>query len=402
MGWRTALLRRGIRVTCSPILVNQIPVPVILGGGTGHRAESLAAACIGQFGQAPKTVSWRGFLADHQVLDRALDGAAWLRFETPDQDAAELAALYRAGAADAGRQGVPTMPTDCEALIASGAIGSPWQLSLGLQSALKAACAIAIKRGVGCSTTPHDMALAFDKVRAQAVFLEAGIPIPAAINPVEDFAALQAAMDRAQTSRVFIKLRHGAAASGMIALMRRGDKWRAITTARAGADGVLRSSRRLRTIEAPDEIAGLIDQLAPLGLHVEAWIPKIGICGRVADLRLVTLGGEVVSATVRTSSHPITNLHLGGDRLPARQLIEAVGDGVWSDICYTARRVASQFPGTESLGIDIAVSADGHRHYVLEANVFGDFVKDAGGDLSHLHSLAMRRIAERLITRHAA
>ena len=377
---------------------------VVLGGGSGHRASSLAAACMAEGGQSPKVVSWREFLTDPQVLARALDGADWLRFETPDQDAAELAALYRAGAVAAERLGIATMATDCETQIASGAIGSPTQLSLGLQTAVATAVTMASARGIACSTSGRDLALAFDKSRAQARFSDAAIPVPRMLAGVSDFASLNAAMNAADINRVFVKLRHGAAAAGMVALARHGADWRAVTTAQIGSDDCLRATRQVRRIDRYEEIGNLIDRLAPLDLHVEAWVPKIGIGGQAADLRVITLGGKVVGATVRTSPHPITNLHLGGTRLPVDALISRIGDENWQAICATAERVAQQFPDTESLGVDIAVAVNGRSHFVLEANVFGDFIKDEGSDTSHFHRLAMRQIMIRRQRdeRHAA
>ncbi len=369
---------------------------VVLGGGSGNRASSLTAACLAEGGQPPRVVSWRKFLANPQILADALDGADWLRFETPDQDAKELAALYRAGATAAERLGIATVPANYEAQIASGAIGSPTQLSLGLQAAVTEAEALTDAHGVAHSTNSRDLALAFDKSRAQAWFGNAAIPVPKMLPDVSDFASLIDAMNAAGINRVFAKLKHGAAAAGMVALARHGADWRAITTAEIGDDDCLRATRRVRRIVANKEIATLIDRLAPLGLHVEAWVPKIGIDGQTADLRVITLGGKVVGAIVRTSPHPITNLHLGGKRLPVEALISRIGNDSWRAICATAERVAGQFPDTESLGVDIAVTVNGRSHFVLEANVFGDFIKDEGSDISHFHRLAMRRI----MTRH--
>ncbi len=382
------------------------PALVIVGGGSGHRAQSLTAACLAEFGHRPRTLTWRDVLRDPHHLDTALEGADWLRFETPDQDADELAALHEAGADEAVRLGIHTMPADSKALIASGAIGSPSQMNLGLHKLVAMACALADTKGVTTSTRPEDVALAFDKRHAQAQFRAAGLPVPRSLEGVTDFASLETAMDQARINRVFVKLRHGAAAAGMVALARHGQNWRSATTAEIGADGVLRATRRVRTLNTRAEAERLINTLGPLGLHAEAWIPKIGIQGRAADVRLVMIGGDVASVTVRASLHPMTNLHLGGERLPLDALTAVIGDAMWDAICETARKVARLFPHSDNLGIDIAISADARRHYVLEANLFGDFVKDAGSDASHLHALAMRhirhKIAARCMDRHAA
>ncbi len=74
------------------------------------------------------------------------------------------------------------------------------------------------------------------------------------------------------------------------------------------------NSLRVRSYGTEEEVAALIDMLAPDGLHVERWLPKATLDGRVFDLRVVVIGGEPTHAVVRTSRTPMTNLHLGGAR----------------------------------------------------------------------------------------
>ena len=76
----------------------------------------------------------------------------------------------------------------------------------------------------------------------------------------------------------------------------------------------LYNTRALRRYTSAAEIARLIDALAPHGLQVEAWIPKASVDGRIADLRFLVIAGEPAFRVLRKSRHPITNLHLGGER----------------------------------------------------------------------------------------
>ncbi|MFV0476630.1 MAG: STM4014 family protein [Parahaliea sp.] len=368
----------------------------IVGGGSGHRSQSLTASCLAETGCAPRMISWHDFLKTPASLNRILEGAAWLRFDSPDQDVSELMALYQLGATQPGcPDGTMVLPGQ-EALLAGGAVGSPSQLCLGLVAAVGMACQMAEQHGIATSTTARDLALSFDKQSAQRCFHSAGIAVPEILEGVIDFDSLLAAMDKADSHRVFIKLRHGAAAAGMMALARHGKNWSAWTTAHMGLDGILRASRKMQRLVCIKEIARLLDRLAPLGLHVEVWIPKIGIAGETADVRLVQRGQTLCAAIVRSNRYPMTNLHLGGRRHPQAALVECVGQKHWQAICRTACDVARLFPDTESLGIDIAVTSDARRHYVMEANVFGDFIKDKGQDTSDLHRLAMRQYRQRL------
>ena len=54
------------------------------------------------------------------------------------------------------------------------------------------------------------------------------------------------------------------------------------------------------------------------------------------------------------------------------------------------------------IGLDIAVLADGRRHAVLEANMFGDFVKDFTAGARSPHAAQLDRIAARLAPDRAA
>jgi hypothetical protein len=387
MGRRGPLLHRGIRVTPSG------PDVIALGASAGPRHASLVAACVERFGRPPLTISWDAFLADPGLLKAALHPGAWLRMDTPDQDIAAIAALYRLGESWAVEARIETLPPGSEARLAAGDIGSPGQLAFGLVAAVEAATGIAARCGARASTTMDDVALAFDKTATLVRVRGVGVPIPRFLPPIYSFDMLVAEMEAAHMPRVFVKLRYGSAAAGMVALARNGDAWSAVTTAELDADGRIRATRRVRRLTDRTEIARLIDRLARLGLHVEAWLPKIGIGGRVADLRLVMIGDETFYPVLRTSRHPMTNLHLGGERGPVDPLVERIGLDAWESVLASARLAARCFPDSHVLGIDMAVHADGRSHALLEANVFGDFVKDVEIDGLGPHRAQLERIA---------
>lgn len=100
----------------------------------------------------------------------------------------------------------------------------------------------------------------------------------------------------------------------------------------------------MRSYETEEEVAALIDLLAPDGLHVERWLPKATLGGRVFDLRVVVVHGEPTHAVVRTSLSPMTNLHLGGARgdlgVVRSRLGRTAGTGHWT--CARGRRPVSR------------------------------------------------------------
>lgn len=195
---------------------------------------------------------------------------------------------------------------------------------------------------------------------------------------------------------MFVKLRHGSAAAGMMALARHGNRWSAVTTAVLDAGGRVCATRTVRRITDRLSIAALVDRLAPLGLHVEAWLPKIGIAGQVADLRLVIIDGGPVYPVLRTSRHPMTNLHLGGSRATVDGLVARIGTGAWEALLGSARAAAGCFPRSHALGLDIVVLADGRRHALIEVNPFGDFVNDFEIGGRSIHDAQIARIVERV------
>src|SRR5262249_1082148 len=111
------------------------------------------------------------------------------------------------------------------------------------------------------------------------------------------------------------------------------------------------------------------------GLHVEAWIPKASVDGRIVDVRVVTVAGEPIFRVLRKSRHPITNLHLGGERADAANLLARMSERAVAALDDTCRAVARALPGALQLGIDVAVATGLARHYVLEVNAFGDLLK---------------------------
>jgi hypothetical protein len=361
---------------------------ITIGAASGPRRDSIVAAYTEMRGHAPQAMSWAEVIAEPGKLAARLHPNAYVRFDSPDQDRASLAALYQSG--EVGLQ---------SGLMHDGDIGSPTRLALGLAAALDSLSAMAAKAGAMLSTNAADLACAFDKVDCAGRLRAAGLPVPRGLIGIYGFDDLAANMKEAGMNRVFVKLRHGAAAAGMMALARNGPDWVAITTAVLGADGRPYATRAVRRLTDAREIARIIDRLAPLNLHVEQWLPKIGINGRTVDLRMVVIGGETLFPVMRSSRHPMTNLHIGGDRGSADALARHVGDDAWQAVTETAVKAAALFPSVQTLGIDMAVLADGRSHAVLEVNIFGDHVKDFAMHGLTVHQAQLRHIARLMADR---
>ncbi|MEU4656465.1 STM4014 family protein [Streptomyces sp. NPDC023723] len=199
-------------------------------------------------------------------------------------------------------------------------------------------------------------------------------PEPPAVHGWDDVRRLMRAH---RMPRLFVKLAHGSSASGVLAVeaSARG-RVRATTSVELAPDGRLFNSLKVRRYEREADIAAVVDTLAPDGLHLEQWVPKASQGGRAADLRVVVIAGRATHAVVRTSTSPMTNLHLGGargDLDAARAAIEAAG-GSWAEALDVCERAAACFPGTLCVGVDLLPVSGWRRFVVCEVNAFGDLL----------------------------
>jgi glutathione synthase/RimK-type ligase-like ATP-grasp enzyme len=375
---------------------------VNIGAASGPRRESIRTAHAKRTGTPPTLLTWNDVIEAPERLAAMLGPDSYVRLDSPDQDDHAKAALYHLGAEAAEEAGLPVFGAEAVHSLGFGEIGSSSQLAFGIGAAAAQIAAISKRAGARVSIGADDVATCFDKAASSQRLARAGLPTPRLHIVPGGFAAVTAIMDREGWSRVFVKLRHGAAAAGMMALVRHGDRWTATTTAVAGDNGRPCATRALRRITQRTEIARIIDQLAPLGLIVEQWLPKIGLEGQTVDLRMVVLGGEQVFPVLRSSPHPITNLHIGGRRGSADALAAKVGPTAWADIFATARQSARQFPTAQCLGIDMAVLVDGVRHAVLEVNAFGDHVRDFAVEGMTIHDALLNHVAHMMANRTPA
>ncbi|MDI1463860.1 STM4014 family protein [Catellatospora sp. KI3] len=183
---------------------------------------------------------------------------------------------------------------------------------------------------------------------------------------------LRGAMRDAGWHRVFVKTRHGSSSSGVLALQVAGARCQAVTSVELAADGLF-NSLRVRTYTDERDVAAIVERLAPEGLHVERWFPKIGFAGRTIDLRVLVIGGRPAHTVVRASRHPMTNLHLGGVRGDLDAVRTAAGPH-WEAAMDSCARAAACFPGSPHVGVDLMFGPGWRRHAIAEVNAFGDLL----------------------------
>ncbi|KUN89624.1 hypothetical protein AQJ66_04075 [Streptomyces bungoensis] len=324
-------------------------------GNPGNRRTTMFADAVRAAGHpAPRVLAWRDVLRGRY----AFAPGEFVRIDSPGEDA-EVDRLLR--------------DTDDPTRVEGTAL---WHRRF--TAAVREVTGEARRAGALVSADPEEVAVLFDKRRCHARLAAAGVPVPPALTgPVDGWDTLRERLSAARFSRAFVKPAHGSSASGVVALSVAGPgRIKATTSVETAPDGRLYNSLRVRHHTSETEVAALVDALVPDGIHVERWLPKASQGGRAADLRVVVVAGRATHAVVRTSRHPMTNLHLGGARgdvETARAAIRAAG-GDFAGVLETAERAAACFPGMLCVGVDILPSTGWRRFTVGEVNAFGDLL----------------------------
>ncbi|MGI5440996.1 STM4014 family protein [Streptomyces shenzhenensis] len=324
-------------------------------GNPENRRTTMFAAAVGSAGHAaPRVLAWRDVLRGRY----GFTPGEFVRIDSPGENA-EVDRLLRG--------------TDDPTRVEGTAL---WHRRF--TAAVREVTGAAQRAGAVTSADPEEVAVMFDKRRCHARLAAAGVPVPPALpGPIGGWAGLREQLKSARISRAFVKPAHGSSASGVVALSMAGPgRVKATTSVETAPDGRLYNSLRVRHYTAETEVAALVDALVPDGIHVERWLPKASQGGRAADLRVVVVAGRATHAVVRTSRHPMTNLHLGGARgdLDAAHVAIRAAGGSFADVLEVAERAAACFPGTLCVGVDVLPSTGWRRFAVGEVNAFGDLL----------------------------
>jgi hypothetical protein len=171
--------------------------------------------------------------------------------------------------------------------------------------------------------------------------------------------------------RVFVKLTSGSSASGLAVVSCGRSGEHAMTTVEQVGESRY-NTRRIRRVTGR-ALDRLLTWLLAEGAQVERAIPKARLAGRTFDCRVVVIADEPAFLVVRTATHEITNLHLGGRRGDADAMRAACPPHTLDAMYESCRRVHAVHR-TFHTGVDVLLEPGLEAHRVIEANAFGDFI----------------------------
>lgn len=207
----------------------------------------------------------------------------------------------------------------------------------------------------------------FDKRKTTAHWQQQGLPTPVPITGIiENFEQLLDRLTHTKISRVFIKLAHGSAASGSMAIMFNNKQIHAITTIELfQQNGQLHffNTRKIQQYTDRQTITMIFNHLIKYhDLQIETWIPKASYQSKVFDVRIVVIDGKAQHTLIRLGKKAMTNLHLENGRGDLEQVKAFLGES-WPVIPQLAEKAMQHFPNSLYAGLDILITPHRKKAY---------------------------------------
>ena len=350
---------------------------MIIVGNPANRRVTMFQAALAAEGQPPADViAWRDLLESGAPARRLGDARGIVRIDSSgEDDEVERGLLARGGAP-------PVPPYEI------GRIDHPRLLHRGFVAVL--AELEAATPGVRHVQPPSAIRLLFDKAECSRQWRALGIPMPEPLGDVRSPDELRAKMRELGWPTVFVKLTSGSSASCLAIFTHSSKGEHAITTIED--TGTARfNTRKLQRLTARTAIDRTLGFILDEGAHVERAIPKAKLGGRFFDLRVLAIDGVAAFVVVRTSPHPITNLHLGGLRGNVGELRARVPDDAW-DAAMASAVAVQRASGAFHVGVDLMFEPSLRAHRVIEGNAFGDLLPNLERDGTDVYGWQIRRL----------
>lgn len=346
-----------------------------------RRALGFEVACRKLGFPEPRLIPWEDWLSGRLDSADQLAGIDGLRIETPAENPATERLLLSLGTDASEEEGIyPCLPASaCRTLPPDeGELRYQRQWYHGWNKVLGDLSDLCNRLSIRPMNHPAEIAVLFDKEATRRALLEKAVPLPPGAGICSDFDDLIAKMDEHSWDRVFLKPCHGSSASGVMAIARssRG-AWQVVSSAllEDTSEGPrIRNDKRLRRLTDLRQIRATVNAVCRQRALVERWFPKATLQGRSFDLRVLVIAGGAAHVAVRSSSFPITNLHLRNHRGDSAAVIRAIGDDRWQEGMACATRAAACFPASHYCGVDLMLGPGGRSHAIAELNAFGDLL----------------------------
>lgn len=374
-------------------------LPLVVVGHPEHkRVERFVRAVHDAGHEPPCVVAHAELLCDPERLLALPAEPCFVRIDSLGQNEEAERALLRLGYDDAVADGRCRLasPHTIEAPLRRGELVAPKQAYFGLVRYMRALDRVARARpSWRFLTAPLAIGELFDKNATAERLALAGLTTTERV-PIDDTDALLAHLE-ARPGALYVKLFHGSSASGL-AVVRSNARTFAMNTTIAREGDRFFNTRRIHRYDRFAAARPVLDFLFAEGARVEHSIPKARFEGRFVDLRVLVVGFAPVVTVLRTSPHPITNLHLGGRPGDAGAFRACLPDDSWElalDECVRAAELFDSF----QLGVDVVLRPRSGGHAILEANAFGDLLpgaRAAGLDVFSYEVHALARAARAL------
>jgi len=334
-------------------------------------------AALAAEGRPPaRVIAWRDLIEPGAPARVLGDARELVRLDsTGEDDEVERGLLARGGAP-------PVPPYEL------GRIDHPRLLHRGFLAVLGEV--EAATRGARHVQPPSAIRLLFDKAECSRQWRALGIPMPEPIEDVRSPDDLRAKMRELRWPTVFVKLTSGSSAS-CLAMFTHGAKSEHVITTIEDTGRARFNTRRLQRLTTRESIDRTLGFILDEGAHVERAIPKAKLDGRYFDLRVLAIDGVAAFVVVRTSQHPITNLHLGGLRGNFDELRALVPTDAW-DAAMASAVAVQRASGAFHVGVDLMFEPSLRAHRVLEGNAFGDLLPNLERDGTDVYGWQIRRL----------
>lgn len=252
--------------------------------------------------------------------------------------------------------------------------------------------------------SPASIKLMFDKWACHQRFVAAGVARPQSFYAPDTLADFLEYTQQQPSGRLFLKPLHGSSASGVLAFRWSGDKLQIMAPVEIDYKGcsnaILFNSLQLKSYLRFRDIKVILDQLLPQGLLAEQWLPKARISGLNVDVRIVVINGKAHHFIARKSPYPMTNLHLGGERVSETEFVSVFGESATQLCRLEAERAAACFPDALYAGVDVMLTP-ALKPVVLEINAFGDLLPNITYNGESTYKAILRNALEKTDARAA-